>query len=264
MITQHDLKHRIDYDPDTGIITERFYTSFVDDVPDPIKMDDNYIRIAGTSYTLNKIIWLYMTGEIAKGRIYTLNGDARDKRWKNITRNYHRSSEAPGKMDYPPECRRTKPQPTTEKLTQNILKEELRYDPNTGEFSRVCYSSDEINRDIFNNRVGLLINIGGNNYSARQIAWLYMTGEIYAGKLYMVDGDNRNLKWGNITTDQAESKRKLMKTHRRNKSGCVGVTWLEREERWLSQITVNGKRKYLGTFKDKADAIAARKIAEIT
>ena len=204
MISQHQLKQRIDYDPDTGIISERFYTSFIDDTPTKIRIDDDYIRIDGTSYTINKIIWLYMTGEIAKGRIYTVNGNKRDKRWLNITRNYHKSSDAPEKLTYPPECRKPKPAPITpEELTQGILKEYMGYDPDTGAISLTNKSHDQYTVEVSRGAKGvnnMYIKIQGKEYSARQLIHMYMTGEFHDGRLLTVDGDNQNLRWNNIAT----------------------------------------------------------------
>lgn len=47
-----------------------------------------------------------------------------------------------------------------------------------------------------------------------------------------------------------------------NTSGYPGVNWDKTHERWVARICVDGKRKCLGYFKNKDDAIAARKNAE--
>lgn len=49
-----------------------------------------------------------------------------------------------------------------------------------------------------------------------------------------------------------------------NKSGTRGVTYVESRNRWLARIMINGKRKHLGYFKDKNEAIKVRKKAEKT
>jgi len=48
-----------------------------------------------------------------------------------------------------------------------------------------------------------------------------------------------------------------------NKSGCMGVSWNERDKRWSAYITLNQKRKALGNFTNKQDAIDCRKLAEL-
>ncbi|MED1559929.1 AP2 domain-containing protein [Bacillus paramycoides] len=47
-----------------------------------------------------------------------------------------------------------------------------------------------------------------------------------------------------------------------SKSGIKGVYFEGRSEKWISAITVNRKRIYLGRFVEKDDAIKARKLAE--
>ena len=44
-----------------------------------------------------------------------------------------------------------------------------------------------------------------------------------------------------------------------NTSGCVGVSWNNRDKRWTAYITVDRKRKSLGNFVDKNSAIFCRK-----
>ena len=39
-----------------------------------------------------------------------------------------------------------------------------------------------------------------------------------------------------------------------NSSGYKGVSWHKQSSKWVAQITVNGKRKHLGFFKDKEEA----------
>ena len=48
----------------------------------------------------------------------------------------------------------------------------------------------------------------------------------------------------------------------RNKSGIKGVYYNRGSDRWTATIKLNGKEKYLGSFKKKEDAAAARKEAE--
>lgn len=52
------------------------------------------------------------------------------------------------------------------------------------------------------------------------------------------------------------------KLHKNNKSGVKGVTYLKDRQKWLAYIGFQNKTKTLGYFKDKDDAIAARKKAE--
>ena len=48
-----------------------------------------------------------------------------------------------------------------------------------------------------------------------------------------------------------------------NAVGIKGVYWFKREQRWMPEITVNGKKITLGRYQNIEDAIAARKAAEL-
>lgn len=47
-----------------------------------------------------------------------------------------------------------------------------------------------------------------------------------------------------------------------NSSGCIGVAWDKRVQKWVAYINFKKKRYYLGRFRDKADAVKVRKVAE--
>lgn len=48
-----------------------------------------------------------------------------------------------------------------------------------------------------------------------------------------------------------------------NKSGCKGVSWLERLKKWQVNIQFQKRNHYIGVFKNFEDAVKARKEAEI-
>lgn len=61
------------------------------------------------------------------------------------------------------------------------------------------------------------------------------------------------------TNLQVITREKLLST---NTSGVTGVRWDKSRQMWLAQIEFQGKRHYLGRYKNKEDAIKARKEAE--
>lgn len=67
-----------------------------------------------------------------------------------------------------------------------------------------------------------------------------------------------NCKWI-LLSEQGRNKRLSTK----NKSGYAGVMWRERDKTYYVTIGVMGKRKWIGNFKNKEDAIKARKDAEL-
>ena len=48
-----------------------------------------------------------------------------------------------------------------------------------------------------------------------------------------------------------------------NTSGHTGVWWFGRKKRWVANIMIDGKQKYIGRFVAFADAVAARRKAEV-
>jgi len=46
-----------------------------------------------------------------------------------------------------------------------------------------------------------------------------------------------------------------------NKCGETGICWVKRRNSWLVQLSKNGKNIYSRSFKNKDDAIEARKTA---
>lgn len=86
-------------------------------------------------------------------------------------------------------------------LTQKRLKEVLHYNPTTGSFLRKSGSKAG---PIPQGYVGeqIKISVDGRTYSARMLAWLYMTGNWPSGEIIQIDGmkhDNRFANLANIT-----------------------------------------------------------------
>lgn len=71
--------------------------------------------------------------------------------------------------------------------------------------------------------------------------------------------DNRKINLRLATLSQNQMNSKLNKN---NTSGCTGVTFEKRSQKWISQIQYNNKRYYLGSYENKDDAIKARKEGE--
>lgn len=72
------------------------------------------------------------------------------------------------------------------------------------------------------------------------------------------DYTKENCRWVDRTTS-AWNQRK----YSNNLSGVVGVGWNKRNQRWTARITKNNETIFLGGFKDKDQAIAARLAAEL-
>jgi len=63
--------------------------------------------------------------------------------------------------------------------------------------------------------------------------------------------DNRKINLRTVTTSENQHNRSISKT---STSGVKGVSWHKRDRYWQSLIRINGKRIYLGSFKNIEEA----------
>lgn len=67
----------------------------------------------------------------------------------------------------------------------------------------------------------------------------------------------------NLKDSSIEKNNRNCSIQKNNTSGVVGVTWVPSRNKWEAGIWDKGKRYSLGRYTDKADAIKARKDAEV-
>ena len=104
-------------------------------------------------------------------------------------------------------------------------------------------------------------------YSAHVLVWIYFFGAIPDGMV--IDHINRNRsdnRIENLRVVSASGNARNRDMSSNNLSGFNGVHYRPTRQgkpRWSAQITVEGEIIRLGTYKNKEDAIAARKSADI-
>ena len=108
----------------------------------------------------------------------------------------------------------------------------------------------------------LSFQIDKKMYLAHRLAWFYIYGYFpqMLDHINQIRNDNRIINLREASKSENGQNRLKQKN---NNSGIKGVHWAKREKKWLSFISLNGKRKHLGYFFDKNEAINARKDAEI-
>jgi len=77
------------------------------------------------------------------------------------------------------------------------------------------------------------------------------------------DGNGLNNQRSNLRNATTAQNRHNSLTPIDNTSGFKGVSWNKRHKRWTAYITAFGKRRFLGQFRDKEEAIQVRAKAEI-
>jgi len=82
------------------------------------------------------------------------------------------------------------------------------------------------------------------------------------GMVVFKNKDTLDYRKNNLMEGTLSSAQQNARISSRNTSGCKGVHWRSRANRWIANITVNTKVIYLGSYSDIQGAIAARKAAE--
>ncbi|MEL7966382.1 HNH endonuclease [Vreelandella neptunia] len=167
------------------------------------------------------------------------------------------------------------------KITPEIVRELLHYNPETGIFvwrergrkwfkpSKQGNAWKTWNTRFAGKRAGLVVSQIDNGYQFRslrllgvrylehQLAWLYMTDDPLPEEI-----DHRNRmatdnRWQNLRASTSAKNSRNSSKSSRNTSGVTGVTWHKKDNRWQAQCKIRGKTHYLGSHDDINDASQA-------
>lgn len=154
-------------------------------------------------------------------------------------------------------------------LTQDILKKNLHYDPESGIFIRLISSS---NRIKVGQEAGSIYTSRGKKYkrarllgkqnTCHRLAWLYMTGYFPNKEIDHINGNGLDNRWANLREVSRIENCKNTRLSDRNKHGIKGVYWHKTRKEWEARINFNTRPIYLGVFDNIFDAACARKAAE--
>ena len=100
-------------------------------------------------------------------------------------------------------------------------------------------------------------------YKSHRVILAMINGEWPKGITDHRDGNTANNRKRNLSEVTHSENSKNHKQSVANTSGTTGVFWNKRCKVWRASIRDNGQEIYLGPFKRKRDAIAARAAAEI-
>lgn len=107
------------------------------------------------------------------------------------------------------------------------------------------------------------IGINKKIYKRSRLVWKMINGVDPLYEIDHIDQNKQNDRIENLR-DIKQSKQQLNRPIQSNNvSGCVGVYFYKKYNKWLARISVNKKRLHLGYFDNKEDAVKARKKAEI-
>ena len=97
----------------------------------------------------------------------------------------------------------------------------------------------------------LQIRIEGRSYFTHRIIWFLEKGTQpkFVDHINGIRNDNRII---NLRESTRRENQQNMHIHRSGK--LVGATYSKREKKWVSQITINKRKIYLGLFKTELEA----------
>lgn len=173
----------------------------------------------------------------------------------------------------------------TELATPDLLRQLLRYEPETGklfwkertadifhctvqtrEWSCRRWNSQHAGKAAFTADSGVGYRAGhifGKRYYAHRVAWAITHRTWPEGEIDHIDGNRSNNALSNLRAVSPADNRKNQKRRTDNVSGATGVYWSAKELKWRAQIKVGRIMRSLGCFGQLSDAIAARKAAEV-
>jgi HNH endonuclease len=150
------------------------------------------------------------------------------------------------------------------KLDVAQVREILDYDPETGRFTwkvnRPRVRSGDLAGYLDAGRYK--VRVGGRNYQASRLAFLWMTGEWPQGEVDHKNYNTLDNSWGNLRDATRSENQRNRGVRKDTSTGFKGVRFQRsahgnRCGYYVAQIGVNGKRVYLGSFKTAEEAAAA-------
>lgn len=141
----------------------------------------------------------------------------------------------------------------------------IAYDPNSGKFTRLSWAAPlaPAGEIVFNRAWGpLLIMVEKRRYMAGHIAWMLLHRRWPIQDVCYKNGDLSDFRAENLfeATHSQAGLRRIVQIN--NSSGVKGVSFHQRDGVWQAFITVDRKRKHLGSSPDKDAAIRMRRDAE--
>lgn len=150
-------------------------------------------------------------------------------------------------------------------LSQEYIKSILEYVPETGIFRwKVALARRITIGDVAGVRAEkgrIKIGIKNREYKAHRLAWLYMTGKWPVQEIDHINGKQDDNRWQNLRAASSSENLMNRKVPVNNKSGHKGVFYWQKRKKWIAYIKAGTKRKHIGVYTSKKEAVAAREAA---
>lgn len=151
-------------------------------------------------------------------------------------------------------------------LTQEQLKELVKYEPDTGIFTLIKYRTGTTRKigdplGSFTKAGYLETCINQKRYYLHRLAFLYTTGEMPSGVIDHINGNPSDNRWVNLRcVDQKANGENTNKLRTDSTTGYRGVhRW---HGKYRAKINSGGKQIHLGTFNTVEEAAKAYQLAK--
>lgn len=145
-----------------------------------------------------------------------------------------------------------------EKITQNILKTQLNYDPLTGIFTRLVSNNFKCKvgevAGSLTNKGYISIWICGKSYMAHRLAWLYIHGYMPSDCIDHINGVTNDNRLINLREASFLQNARHTKVRKDNTTGFKGVSFHKKIKKFSATISVQGDKIHLGYFNQAEDA----------
>lgn len=146
------------------------------------------------------------------------------------------------------------------------LRELFVYDEQTGNFfNRIDRGRARAGKlaGCPNSEYYIVIRVDSVLHSVQRLAWLYVTGEWPLGLVDHKDGNRWNNKFDNLRDIShqwnAQNEKQPRSTNKLRTQGVIQ----KGTKRYVAAISIDGKTKYLGTFRTKSQARSVSRAAKI-
>ena len=114
-------------------------------------------------------------------------------------------------------------------------------------------------------RVGIGTAANQRIYAAHDLIWRVHYGVEPVGYVEHKNGHRTDNRLNNLYLSERKVIRrnplKIKKREAITEPNASGIVWFENRDRWAAYKELNGRKMLIGLYRDKADAIAARKSA---
>lgn len=142
------------------------------------------------------------------------------------------------------------------------VREVFTYSPDTG---RLCWRENKGTTGRKGELAGFVgatgyqrVKVDGAMYMAHRLIWLYVYGVMPSNHIDHIDGNPANNRIENLrdatNTENMENQRRHLKN---NKTGFLGVSFVEARRKYRAQIWVGPRRIHIGYYDTAEDAHAA-------